>query len=135
MAAARDQFAKGLAFQQLHDEEWPSFMFSEFVDGADVGVLESGSRTGFALKSSKRRAIFHGIFRQELECYPAPQPNVFRPIHQSHAATGKSIDNPVMRNSFTGQGEPNSFELFADSGVQMVPGVFLARQQRFHLSP
>ena len=40
--------AQALAFDQLHAQEHPVFVFSDFVDGDDVGMSHLGEQLGFA---------------------------------------------------------------------------------------
>jgi len=48
-----DPVFKRLAFQQLHGNEGAVTHFVDLIDGADVGVIESGSRFGFALEPAE----------------------------------------------------------------------------------
>ena len=47
-AAALDLFFEALAFHEGHGQEGLPFSFVDFVDGADVGVIECRGSLGFA---------------------------------------------------------------------------------------
>jgi len=49
---ACDHVPEGLAFQQFHGDEGASGGFVDFVDGADVGVVQGGCGFGFALEAA-----------------------------------------------------------------------------------
>ena len=45
------------AFQKLHRDEGLGFVLANFVDGADVGVIQGGGRAGFAPETLKRLRV------------------------------------------------------------------------------
>ena len=57
-----DAVLERLPFEQLHGDEWDRLAAVvhdiDFIDGADVGVIQRRGCAGFALKSFECRAIF-----------------------------------------------------------------------------
>ncbi len=49
--AAGDGVFESAAIEKLHDDERMRVVFADFVDGADIGVIQSGGGLGFALKA------------------------------------------------------------------------------------
>ena len=43
--------------QKLHDDERPTFVFANFVDGTDVRVVQCGSGTGFTTETFERLRV------------------------------------------------------------------------------
>ena len=64
--AAEYRFPQSLAFQVLHHNEAQAALFPNFVNGADVGMVQSGSGAGFAAKTLKRLRIVRDVVGQEL---------------------------------------------------------------------
>ncbi len=48
---ALEAVLKRLSFEQLHHDKRRAFKFTNIVDGADVGVVQGGSRSRFALEA------------------------------------------------------------------------------------
>ena len=48
---AGDGVLEGLAIQKFHDDEWVAVFFTDFINGADVRVIESGGGLRFALET------------------------------------------------------------------------------------
>jgi len=57
VGAGPDIIPKCLPLQKLHHNEGLPVMLSEFVDGANVGMIQRGSRPGFALETPVRHSI------------------------------------------------------------------------------
>jgi hypothetical protein len=56
---ASDEMPECLALQQLHGDERLVLMFADFVDRADVRVVERRGSLGFALKTLQCLRITH----------------------------------------------------------------------------
>ena len=50
-AGSEDGFPKSFAFEVLHRNEGTALMFADFVNGADVGMIQGRSGTGLAAKT------------------------------------------------------------------------------------
>jgi hypothetical protein len=75
-------------------------MLSDFVNGADIRMVQRRSRLRLALKPVQRLTIFRQIFRQKLQRDETVQGYIFSLIDNSHPAAAQPFDDPVMRNSF-----------------------------------
>ena len=64
--AAQYRFPQSLAFQILHHDEAQAAVFPNFVNGADVGMVQSGSGAGFAAKTFEGLRIVRDVVGQEL---------------------------------------------------------------------
>ena len=49
--AAGQAITQGLALQQLHHDEGLAFVLLDFVDGADIGMIQRGSGLRLALEA------------------------------------------------------------------------------------
>ena len=76
-------------------------MFADFVDGADVRMVECGCGLRFTLESFQHHAICRDFIGQEFQCNMAFEAQIFRFIHHAHSAAAKLIENPVVGNCFT----------------------------------
>ena len=87
---------------------WPSrnsmamkafdFPLVNFVDGADVGVVESGGGTSLAAETFERLRIVSYVVGQEFQGDKAAEAGVFRFIYDAHSAAAELLDDAVMRN-------------------------------------
>ena len=78
-------------------------MLSEFVDCADVVVVQRRSNARFALESLQRRRIVAQLFRQELQSDAAAQLQILGTVHHTHAAPANDAQHAVMRDRSAGQ--------------------------------
>jgi hypothetical protein len=84
--ASGDAFAKCLAFQKLHGDEGAAFVLADFVNGADVGMVERGGGAGFALKALESLAIVGESLGEKLQSDMAAETEVFGFEYFAHAA-------------------------------------------------
>ena len=99
-----DAMLQRLPFEQLHGDEWDLLAavihHIDFVDRADVRVIQRRGGAGFALKSFERRAIFRESFGQELQRHLAAQLGVFGLVDHTHAAAAELFQDHVVRKGF-----------------------------------
>jgi len=72
-----------------------------FVDGADVGVIQSGCGLGFALEAGQGLRIFRNLVRQELQGNKAVQLYVFGFVDDAHTTTAQLLNDAVMRDGLS----------------------------------
>ena len=77
---------QSLPFEKLHDNEGLTVVLSDFVDGTNVGMIQSGSRPRFALEPFQGRSIGGESIGQELQGNVPPQSQVLGPVDDAHAA-------------------------------------------------
>src|ERR1700684_3896634 len=93
---------QSLAIQKLHGDKLLVAFTANFVNGADVGMIESGGSLRFALETRQRLRIAGYVARKKPQCYEAPQRGVFCLVHHAHAADPQFFQNAIMRNLFDG---------------------------------
>src|SRR3984957_19129665 len=96
--ASQNRFPQSLAFEILHHNEAQAAMFANFVDGADVGVVQSGSGAGFTTKTLERLGIVRDVVGQKLQSDQATQGGILGAIHHTHPAAAQLVENSVVGN-------------------------------------
>ncbi len=83
--------------QKFHGDERAPAVFSDFVDGANVGMVQCGSSAGLAAEAFQGLRILRDIVRKKLECDETPEGSVLSPINHPHATAVKFLDDAEMR--------------------------------------
>jgi hypothetical protein len=93
-----DQVLERGAVEKLHHDERLAFVLPDLVDGADIGMVQSGSSTGFPAESFEGLRILGYVLRQKLQSDKATQFGVFSLIDHTHPTTAQLLDDAVVRN-------------------------------------
>ena len=99
-----DKLLERLALQQLHRHERLALELTNVVNRADVGVVERGSRLGFAAEALQSLLIVRQSLGQELEGDEAIEARVLRLIHYPHAAATELFEDTIMGNCLADHG-------------------------------
>src|SRR5215467_10491967 len=93
-----DPVLEGLPLEILHGDEGLAFLLADLVDGADMGMVQSGGGARFALKPFQSLAVLRTMFGEELQGNGAAELGVFGLINHTHAAATQLLEDAVMRN-------------------------------------
>src|SRR5207302_3347988 len=74
--ASRDAVLERHAIEILHRNEAFTLVLANFVDCADIGMVQSGSGASFAAEAFERLSILGNVVRQEFECDEAAKNGV-----------------------------------------------------------
>ena len=100
-----DPVFQRLPFKQLHRDERDQFAaivhHINFVNRADIRMVQRRGCACFALKSLKRRAILRKSFRQELQGHLAAELGVLGLVHDAHAAAAELFQYQIVRECFS----------------------------------
>jgi hypothetical protein len=88
------------AVEKFHDDEGLPIHFVDFVDGADVGVVQGGRGLGLALKTGKHLRVFGYVRGKKLQGDKAIEFDILSLVDDAHPATTKLLSNVVMRDGF-----------------------------------
>src|SRR5580704_14445076 len=91
----RDAMLQSRAIQKLHGDEGFAMLVVNFVDGADVWMIQSGGSPGLALKAAEGLGVFCYLIRQELEGNKSAELYVLGFIDNTHPAATEPFDNVV----------------------------------------
>ena len=89
------------AVQILHGDERFAAMVVNFVDGADVGMIQCRGGFRFALETAKRLRIFGHIVRQKFQRHETAELHIFSLVNHTHAATTEFFHDAVVRDNAT----------------------------------
>jgi len=90
--------------QKLHGDERVAVLIVDFVDRANVGMVQRGSSLRLALEAGQSLSVFSDLVRQELQGHEAMQFYVFSLVDHAHPATAELFDNAVVRNGLADHG-------------------------------
>src|SRR4029077_5129826 len=93
-----------LAVEKLHGDKRLAFVLANFVNGANVGMVERRSGLRFTLETFHCLAIVCNGFRQELQRDEAAKPGVFGLVDHAHSTAAELFDDAVVRNRGADEG-------------------------------
>ena len=100
--ASRKPRAKRLSFNELHRDVRLAIGFADFVNGADVRMVQRGDRARLAHESRPRARVIEAVRRKELDRDVAMQVLVLGAIDLAHPASAQSVDDAVVSEPLTG---------------------------------
>ena len=97
------------AVEKLHDKEGLPGLLPDFVDGADIGMIERRGGLRLALEAGQGLGVFSDVVGQKLERDEAVQSYVFSFVYHAHAATAELLENSIMRDGLADHGISRCF--------------------------
>ena len=91
------------AFKKLYHQESVAILLANVMNGADIGMVQSGRRLRFPLESSQRVGIARQLFRKEFQGNEAMQTRVFGLVDHAHSTATESLVDTVVRNRLTNE--------------------------------
>src|SRR5882762_2232918 len=95
---ASNQVLQRLSLQQLHGDEVLAVRFVNFMDRADVGMIERGRSKCFALKSLPRSGIVLHIRGKKFQRDMPMQLKVLGFVHHTHTAATELLQDSIVRD-------------------------------------
>src|SRR5579864_7052887 len=96
--APGDAISQRCSVQELHDDEVPAVMPANFVNGADVGVVQRRGGARLPAKALQRLWIARHFVRQKLQRHEAAKISIFRFVDDPHTAAAQLFDDAVVRD-------------------------------------
>src|SRR5262249_24369913 len=93
---AGNQMTQGDAVHEFHGDERQAGVVADFINCADVGVVEGGSGLCFALKTFEGFRIPGQLVRHKLQRDKTAQTGVFGFVNNTHATTPQAFDNAIV---------------------------------------
>ena len=84
------------AVQKFHDDEGLAVLLTNFIDGADIGMVQGRGRLRLSLEAGKGLGVFGDFIRQELQGDKPVQGNVLGLVNHTHPPAADLLDNAVM---------------------------------------
>ena len=96
--AAKEQLFECLPFQVLHNNEGPSVIFANFVDGADIWMVQRRCSAGFTAEALEGLRILCDGIGQKFQGYKTAELSIFGAIYHTHASAAQLVQDSVMRD-------------------------------------
>ena len=97
---ARNAVPERLPLQELHGDERLAFVFADFVDRANVRMVERRGGPGLALKPLERLPVPGEVFGKELQRHHAAEFGVLGFVHDTHPPASELFEDAVVGNCF-----------------------------------
>ena len=94
----RDPVLQRHTVQKLHRNEGLVTMFTDFVDRADIGMVERGGGTRLAAKAFQRLWVSRQFIGQEFQSDEAAKLGVFGFVDDTHPTAAQLLNNAVVRD-------------------------------------
>jgi hypothetical protein len=95
---AADGMLQRLSLEHLHRDEELPLVLADFVNRADVRMVEGRCRAGFATEALHGRVILSKPFGKELERDVPAEAQVFRLVDDAHASAAQLAEHPIVRD-------------------------------------
>jgi hypothetical protein len=86
-------------FQQFHHDEVLPILLADFMNGANVGMVERGRSASLPLKTLERCRISTKLRRKELQRHAAAEGRILGLEDDTHPAAAQLLQNAVVGNS------------------------------------
>src|SRR5208283_2258710 len=86
------------AVQKLHGQEGFSVVLTDFVDSADIRMVQGGGRLRLSLEAGQGLRVLSDIIGQKLQGDKAVQAYVLGLVDDTHAAAAELFEDTVMRD-------------------------------------
>src|SRR5437899_9712909 len=96
-----DRMLQSHAFQVLHGNKACALAFADFVDRADVGMVECGSRACFSAETLERGRVLRNIVGEKFKRDKSSERQVLGLVDNAHPAAAEFFDDAVVRNDLT----------------------------------
>src|ERR1700722_286340 len=113
---------QGEAIEELHGDEGLLAVAADFINGADVGMVESGGGAGFTAETLEGLRVAGKLVGQEFESDEAAEFSVLGFVDHAHAAAAELFHDAVVGDGLVDHVE----SVAAGSGV--CPGRFILRR-------
>ena len=89
---------ESLAVEEFHGDKLLAALLPDFVDGADIGMIESRSGLSLAFEAREGLRIASDLGREEFESHEAVEINVFGFVDDAHPAAAEFFEDAIVRN-------------------------------------
>ena len=89
----------------LDRDEGSLLNFVDFINRADVGMIESGCRTSLATETFQGLGILSYFFRQKLQSHESAEARVLGLIDNTHTAAAELLNDAVVRDDLADHSE------------------------------
>src|SRR5712672_1467971 len=93
-----------LAIEIFHGDERAALVITDFIDGANVRMIERGRGAGFTAEPFQRLRLAGHFFGKEFERDEPSELSVLGFVHHTHAAATQLFDDVVVRDSLANHG-------------------------------
>jgi len=95
---------EGLASEKFPGDESLAVLVVDFVNRADVWVIQSGNSLGLALETAEGLGISGYGFGKEFECNKTAELDVLGFLDHAHAAATEFFDDAVVGDDLPNEG-------------------------------
>jgi hypothetical protein len=99
-----DPLFQGLALEKFHGDEGAPIVFINFINRADVGMVQGRRSFGFAPEAAKSFGILCDRIGKEFERDKASQLKVLSLVDDAHTPAAGLLDHTIVRDGWANHG-------------------------------
>ncbi len=100
-AGPRQPMPERLTFEQLHRNERTAVVIADFVDRADVWMIERRGSPSFAFEAFDHRRVGGKLGRQELQRHQPAKTRVLGLVDDTHSTDAHLIEHAIVGDGLT----------------------------------
>jgi hypothetical protein len=105
--AVGEAMLERFAGEHLHHNEVASTGLGDFVDGADIRMIQRRRRTRLAAEALERQRVFRHLVRKKFQRDAAAKAQVLGLVDHTHAASAELLHDAVVGDGLVDHGRTN----------------------------
>ena len=89
------------AIEEFHNEKWPAVVTRNFVNGANIRMVQRGRSARLASKSLQRLGIFRDGFGKKFYRNEPAEFHVLGLVNYAHTTAAQFFDDAVVRDGLS----------------------------------
>ncbi len=95
---AGDAMLEGSAFHKFHGDERMAVLLADFVDRADMGMIQRGCRTRLSPKAFQSLWVLREVFGKKFECDKPAEGWILGFVNNTHTSPAQLFDDSIVRD-------------------------------------
>jgi len=112
-----------LPVEKFHRNDWPTVVFANFIDGADVRVIQGRSSLCLKVEASQYFCVWREPVREELQGNEAVELGILCFIDNAHTAPAELFGDAVVRDGLANHSQRRRNPRFHPQPSQRVEGI------------
>ena len=101
---SRNAMLEGQAFEKLHGNEDVIAMLADFINGADIGMIERGCGARLTTEAFKRVRISGDVSGEKFQGYKTAELGILSLVNDTHTAAPELVEDAIVGDDLANHG-------------------------------